>query len=123
MTIAILNTAKQLNAAVISNLHDVLDVCLSCGKTYRDAGMYNNANIQYAQARKYSVKLVKAVEKQKRIKVEIAAHFRVERIKRKYLKVFGTLPSQQIATSHEQEAMLDRLLCEKQANYALAISE
>lgn len=59
--------------------------------------------------------LAKLVVMQKRIKAEIAAIFRIERIRRKYVLVFGKLPSQNVATTYEQEAMLDKLLAEKVA--------
>jgi hypothetical protein len=86
----------------------------------------NNPEGAYYEERdraKLRKQLAKLVDMQKRIKVEIAAIFRNERIQRKYVKVFGKLPQQQIATSHEQEAMLDQLLKEKSASEALAISE
>lgn len=64
--------------------------------------------------RKHKAKLVKAVEMQKRIKAEISALFRGERIKAKYARVFGQPVQASAATSYEQEAMLDALLAERQ---------
>lgn len=80
---------------------------------FHNAGNPEGAHHEEKDRAKLRNELAKLVVMQKRIKAEIATIFRIERIQRKYLTVFGKLPSTNVATTYEQEAMLDALLAER----------
>jgi hypothetical protein len=112
-TIAILRNTLKLNAAVITGLQNET---YSLKRAAQEAKADNEVAISYelyASYRKERSKLAKAVALQNSVKAEVAAIFRIDRVQRKFLKVFGYLPSQQIATTIEQEQMLDSLIAEK----------
>lgn len=114
-TITILRNTLKLNAEVIAlSQYAALEAKLEAAtwKAQGEIGFFVAACKDMAKAK---AKLAKQVALQKRTKVEIAAIYRNERIARKYLKVFGQLPTKQLMTSVEQEAMLDRLLAERHA--------
>lgn len=113
MTLTILRNALKLNAAAINELELNVTYLKQEVKAWKRNDEIAYAISAQADVRKASAKLAKAVDLQKRMKVEIAAIFRIARIERKYLTVFGKLPSTSIATTFEQEAMLDALIAEK----------
>ena len=112
-TIAILRNTLKLNAEVITMSHCAIAEAQSEARAWKAQGemaFYVDACVD---VRKAKIKLAKQVELQKRVKLEIAAIYRNDRIARKFLRVFGQLPTKQLTTSVEQEAMLDRLLAER----------
>jgi hypothetical protein len=118
-TLSILRHALKLNATVITEYLFDLACLRQEAKAWRQAAETAYFVDTWEDIRKLRTKLGKAADMQKRIKVEIAAIFRNERIVRKYVKVFGKTPNVQLTTSHEQEAMLDRLLLDREAEAAL----
>lgn len=121
-TLSILRNALKLNA------ENIKDLAHSLAATKHAAHKWVQADPAFADDARASVAkrkavLARAVEMQKRTKVEIAAIFQRERIARKYEAVFGKKPDQNIYTLAEQEAMLDTLLAEKSAEAALAVAQ
>jgi hypothetical protein len=117
--LSILRNSLKLNADVITMLQfSVLEFKLEAAKWKRqgETAYFVEA---CADRRKHEVKLAKAVAMQDRMKEEVATIFRKERIRVKYMRVFGKWPEQQQATTREQEAMLDVLLAEQKAELAL----
>lgn len=87
--LSLLRNHLRLNANVITSLHvDVLTLKseVKAWKEQKELAFMHGARIDLAKAR---AKLAKAVETQKRIKVEIATYFRELRIEAKFLKLFG----------------------------------
>lgn len=121
--LSILRHALKLNADVITMTHCAVAEFKLEAAAWKAQGETAYFEAACDDARKHKRKLARSVEQQRRIKLEIVTYFRNERIKRKYLKVFGKLPEQALYTSHEQEVMLDRLLSEQQAEASLAIAE
>jgi hypothetical protein len=115
----ILRNSLKLNADVITLLQFAVKECKLEAAHWRKQGETAYFVEACADRRKHAVKLDKAVEMQKRIKEEISTIFRKERIRVKYMRVFGKWPEQQQATTREQEAMLDALLAEQKAELAL----
>lgn len=113
-TVQILNNALALNAQVINKLQNEIKYLKAEASSWKLNGETAFFISTCIDVRKNKAKLAKAVELQRRIKAEVAAIFRAERIKRKYVLVFGKLPFQ-TAMSFEQEAMLDKLILEKEA--------
>lgn len=113
MTLTILRNALKLNAAAINEMELNVSYLKQEVKAWKRNDEIAYAISAQADVTKAKAKLARAVDLQKRMKVEIAAIFRIARIERKYLTVFGKLPSTTIATTYEQEAMLDALIAEK----------
>lgn len=111
-TLTILRNTLKLNACKINKLQFEILTTKQEASAWRKALETAFFAAACIDCRKLAKKLVKAVELQKRVKVEIAAIFRNERIIRKYTKVFGKCPTSPLVTSFEQEAMLDALLAE-----------
>jgi hypothetical protein len=118
--LSILRNSLKLNADVITLLQFAVKECKLEAAHWRKQGEMAYFVEACADRRKHERKLEKAVEMQLRIKAEISTIFRKERIRRKYLKVFGKLPEQNLHTTQEQEAMLDTLLAEQKSELALA---
>jgi len=118
--LSILRNSLKLNADVITLLQfTVKEFKVEAGK-WRELGETAFFVAACADRRKHERKLAKAVAIQDRTKEEIATIFRKERIRVKYMRVFGKWPEQQQTTTREQEAMLDALLAEQAAELALA---
>lgn len=120
-TLSILNLTKRLNAAAINAQEIDIKLLRTEAKAWKEQEETAFFVSTCEDIRRKRAKLVKMREMQKRIKVEIAAIFRNERIVRKYESVFGKKPFQCLTTSVEQEAMLDTLIAERDAEqYAVA---
>lgn len=114
--ITILRNTLNMNAAVITAIHTDIDITRA-----EAAAHHKNGDIAFCIAANEEVahlklKLAKKVALQKRVKVEIAALFRNARIERKYTDIFGKPPTKQVSTSYEQEAMLDSLIADRDAD-------
>lgn len=112
-TINILRKAIRTNADLIYVIECGIIEARSYARMHKTDGETAFMVEQYDNVAKLKRKLKKQVEVQKVFKVEVIALLRIERIKRKYLKVFGHLPTAPLYTTYEQEAMLDGLLKEK----------
>jgi hypothetical protein len=118
--LSILRNSLKLNADVITLLQcAVKEFKLEAGK-WRELGETAFFVAACADRRKHERKLAKAIALQDRMKEEVATIFRKDRIRVKYMRVFGKWPEQQQATTREQEEMLDTLLAEQVAELALA---
>lgn len=108
MTQQILQSMLSRNAAVIAKQTSLVHYLKQDAKAYPEI-----AEDRYKIIRKIRTKLSHLVELQVRMKVELKAIYRNQRIVKKYTKLFGNPPTAQVALSIEQEAMLDALLAEK----------
>jgi hypothetical protein len=120
--LSFLRNALKLNADLIAMIEFAKKEAKLQAADWKSAGETAFFIEACDEAEMYKKKLANAVAHQRRTKVEIQAIFRKDRIRAKYLKVFGKLPEQQIYTTVEQEAMLDTLLAEKQAAAAMEAS-
>lgn len=112
-TLSILRNTLKLNAAAIRVLELEAALLKTEARSWKNSGETAYFVSTCNDVRKVKAKVAKAVDLQKRIKAEIATIFRICRIERKYLLVFGKLPTTSTTTTYEQEAMLDTLLQEQ----------
>lgn len=113
--LSVLRNHLKLNADVITMLQCAMLEARMEAAAWKAQGETAYFIAACDDARKFKRKLERAVEMQRRTKVEIQAIFRKEHIRQMYLFVFGKLPEQQINTSHEQHAMLSALAAERRA--------
>lgn len=120
MTQQIIQSAMALNARSIHQKEVDIKNLIVEAKAWKEQGEASFSADAYKDAAKERSKLRKLVGKQQRMKVELQAVYRNERIRVKFVKVFGPHNNQlrQTYTSVEQEAMLDSLLAEKAAKVA-----
>jgi len=121
--LSILRNSLKLNADVITLLHCAIKEFKTEAAAWKNQGETAYFVEACVDRQKHERKLEKAVEMQRRIKAEVSTIFRKERIRRKYLKVFGKLPEQNLHTTQEQEAMLDTLLAEQKVDLALVFAD
>lgn len=114
-TLSILRHTLKLNASVVNDQQNIVAFLKEEIKAWKRAGETAYSADAEGDLRKEKAKLAKLVDMQKRVKVEIAAIFRNERIKTLYAYVFGNQPEQQQYTSYEQEKMLMALAAERRA--------
>lgn len=117
--LSILRNSLKLNADVITFLQFSVKEFKMEAARWKEQGETAYFVEACADRRKHEVKLARAVAMQDRMKEEVATIFRKERIRVKYMQVFGKWPEQQQCTTYEQEAMLDTLLAEQKAELAL----
>jgi sugar/nucleoside kinase (ribokinase family) len=120
--LSILRNSLKLNADVITLLHCAIKELKNEAKAWREQGETAYFVAACADRLKHEAKLASAVAMQDQMKEEIATIFRKERIRVKYKRVFGKWPETQQTTTREQEAMLDALLAEQEAELALAFA-
>jgi hypothetical protein len=114
-TMSILRHALALNAKEITAMQASVAQFKVEAKAWREQGEQAYAVAASKDVEKHRASLSKLVTMQRKIKAEIHAIERNERITRKYAIVFGKAPILQSKTSYEMESMLDTLLAEKQA--------
>jgi hypothetical protein len=111
----ILRHALKLNAFHITLVADEISALRTDIAMFRRAGNEEGAFFEKRDLAKRQRELRNLEDMAKRMKTEIATIFRIARIEKKYLLVFGKLPQQMLTTTHEQEHMLDTLLAERKA--------
>lgn len=117
-TLSILNHAKKLNAAVITALQVQVTMLRDEARTWKAQGETAFHIAACDDLRKERKKLTKAIQMQERVRVEIEAIARNESIVRKFEAAFGRKPEPVLTLAVEQEAMLDRLLAEREVAVA-----
>lgn len=114
-TMSILRNALKLNAKEINVQQNAVTYHKQEAIAWRKQGELAFSVAAYEDVKRHRASLAKLVTMQRKMKVEVHAIERNERIARKYEFVFGKPPVVQSKTSYEMEDMLDVLVSEKLA--------